>query len=65
MKKLQSSPTRRAFLLSIGAGSVAATAALVMRGQQSSSGIASTKINNGQGYQLTAHVQNYYRTAKI
>lgn len=65
MKKAQSGSTRRAFLLSIGVGSVAATAALAMRGRQSSPSSASTKTNNGQGYQMTEHVRNYYRTAKV
>jgi len=65
MKKLPSGSTRRAFLLSMGAGSVAAAAALVMRGQQHSPSSASTKTNKGQGYQLTEHVRNYYRTAKV
>ncbi len=60
--------SRRNFLFAAGAGSVAATAALVA--QQAGAPVAATAAapkdaRSGKGYQVTAHIQNYYRTTKI
>lgn len=66
-KEHQSTPSRRNFLLAIGAGSVAAAAA-VMSGGSPPSQISSSKDkdkSSGQGYRLTEHVRNYYRTAQV
>ncbi|MGE5523354.1 MAG: twin-arginine translocation signal domain-containing protein [Rhodospirillaceae bacterium] len=64
-KEHQGTPSRRNFLLAVGAGSVAAAAA-VMSGGTPPSQISSTKDKtSGQGYRLTEHVRNYYRTAQV
>jgi shikimate 5-dehydrogenase len=55
--------SRRNFLLTVGAGG-AATAAAVVTGQKQSSPAATT-AEAKRGYQETAHVNNYYRTAKV
>ncbi|MDH3438042.1 MAG: twin-arginine translocation signal domain-containing protein [Betaproteobacteria bacterium] len=64
MKKPDRKLSRRSFLLAVGAGGAAATVALVSKEQeQNASGSAKTETS--QGYRLTEHVQNYYRTAKV
>jgi hypothetical protein len=57
-------PDRKLSRLAVGAGGAAATVALVSKEQeQNASGSAKTETS--QGYRLTEHVQNYYRTAKV
>ena len=65
MKRPHSQVSRRNFLLAATAGTAAAAAAIVAK--NAADGEASTQKNDDakKGYQLTAHVQNYYRTAKI
>jgi len=65
MDQKKSKLSRRNFLLGVGAGSAAGAAALVVRrGQVTGSG--DEKASDGsRGYQSTAHVNNYYRTAKV
>lgn len=56
--------SRRHFLLAVGAGSVSTAAALLAKNVPQ----AETKTEddaNGKGYQASAHVRNYYRTAKV
>ena len=55
--------SRRNFLLSVGAGG-AATAAAVMAGKKAAP-TRSAAAEAKRGYQETAHVNNYYRTAKV
>jgi hypothetical protein len=56
--------SRRKFLLSLGAGGAATAAAIVARdGSQKSSPDKSKR--GAVGYQESAHVRNYYRTAKV
>jgi hypothetical protein len=66
MKKPQGSVSRRTFLLAATAGTAATAAAIV---GTKVADPASQKDNgsksSGQGYQLSEHVRNYYRTAKI
>ncbi len=60
------SSSRRKFLAALGVGGAAAAAAVITQqtGQpEQSSG--KTVAPQGKGYQLTEHVRNYYRTAKI
>jgi hypothetical protein len=65
MKSTQSKLSRRNFLLAAGVGSVAATAALVApQGGDRQSG-QNGKAQGSQGYRLTEHIRNYYRTAKV
>ena len=60
--KLTSS--RRKFLATLGVGgAVAATAAITRQGAEPEQ--ASPTAPQGKGYQLTEHVRNYYRTAKV
>ncbi len=58
--------SRRNFLLAVGASGAAGAAAIVAktvpRAQPVATG-ADKKLT--QGYQASAHVRNYYRTAKV
>ena len=56
--------SRRNFLLSVGAGGVA-TAAAVVAGRQGAPGATTDGQRKARGYHETAHVNNYYRTAKV
>lgn len=56
--------SRRNFLLSVGAGGTAAAAAIVAKTPPTDSTPAAAKLGSG-GYQESAHVRNYYRTAKV
>jgi hypothetical protein len=59
--------SRRNFLLAVGAGGAAGAAAMVAKSTptaQTSAGATDVK-NPSQGYQESAHVRNYYRTAKV
>ncbi len=58
-------PSRRTFLFAVGAGSVAAAAAVMNGGHPTSQQSSAREKNGGQGYRLTGHVRNYYRTAQI
>jgi TAT (twin-arginine translocation) pathway signal sequence len=64
MKPTPGKLSRRTFLLAAGAGGAAATAAIVAN---KSPGPAQKQksIPQSKGYQLTEHVQNYYRTTKV
>ncbi|MCG6953248.1 MAG: hypothetical protein LJE90_12800 [Betaproteobacteria bacterium] len=57
--------SRRAFLLSVGAGGAAGAAALVAKGKTPAALSASTDSKDSRGYQETAHVRNYYRTTQV
>lgn len=65
MKISQSKHSRRKFLLALGAGSAAATAVLVADKTQDTLPPKQEKVADSQGYRLSEHVQNYYRTAKV
>ena len=65
MKKSPAQLTRRHFLLGASAATAATAAGIVAKTNTES---ASSEAKDGaskKGYQLTPHVQNYYRTAKI
>ena len=57
--------TRRNFLLTLGAGGAATAAAIVASKSPSSKPPASSDKRATRGYQASAHVHNYYRTAKV
>jgi hypothetical protein len=57
--------SRRNFLLAVGAGSAASAAAIVAKKETASAPAKTGNAESGKGYQLTEHVRNYYRTAKI
>lgn len=65
MKSPQSKLSRRRFLLAAGAGSVAATAALVANQGREVQPKKKEIVLDSKGYRLTEHIQNYYRTTKV
>lgn len=66
MKSSQSKLSRRNFLLAAGAGSVAAGAALVaVKGGTGKLARKPEKTADSQGYRLTEHIRNYYRTTQV
>lgn len=65
MKRPQSRLSRRNFLLAVGAGGAAVTAAIVASpGRDARPGNAK-KVTESKGYHVTEHIRNYYRTAKV
>ena len=57
--------SRRNFLTAMGVGTAAAAAAVVSKtGNEAKPALAADK-EQGKGYQVTEHVRNYYRTAKV
>ena len=64
MKSAQPKLARRKFLLAATAGT-AATAAAVIGKNQIDPAPKPDGTESKKGYQLTEHVRNYYRTAKI
>jgi len=66
MNQKSSKLSRRAFLLSVGAGGAAGAAALVAkRKAPATEASASNDKKGSRGYQETAHVRNYYRTTQV
>jgi len=57
--------SRRNFLLTVGAGGAAATAAAVMTKTPGASAEKSNDKRATVGYQASEHVNNYYRTTKV
>ena len=64
MKGSQSKLSRRNFLLAVGAGRAAATAALVAKRPQTQSK-KNEAVSGSKSYHLTDHIRNYYRTTKV
>ena len=56
--------SRRSFLLTLGAGGAATAAVVATRSRQ---GVADNKAKarKSGSYQDSAHIRNYYRTAKV
>lgn len=65
MKTTQSKVSRRNFILGVGAGTAASAAAIVSRKGTDAKSKPGSSSEADKGYQLTEHVQNYYRTARI
>lgn len=66
MKSSQSKLSRRNFLLAAGAGGIAAGAALVaVKGGTGKPAGKPAKTVDSQGYRLTEHIRNYYRTTQV
>ena len=63
----QSKPilSRRKFLLTVGAGSVATAAATVATNQAQQKSTDAKDKRAGAGYSESAHIRNYYRTTKV
>ena len=64
MKPAQTKVARRKFLLAATVGTAASAAALVAKKSIDTDSKADD-TESKKGYQLTEHVRNYYRTAKI
>jgi hypothetical protein len=66
MSANKSKLSRRNFLLAVGAGGAAGAAAIVAKTvpQAQPAAIADGKRTT-KGYQASAHIRNYYRTAKV
>jgi len=56
--------SRRNFLLTLGAGGAAAAAAVATRNAPQTAAPEKSK-RQSSGYQESAHIRNYYRTAKV
>ncbi|HSH08562.1 MAG TPA: formate dehydrogenase [Burkholderiales bacterium] len=66
MNEKSSKLSRRAFLLSVGAGGAAGAAALVAKHKAPAATQTAAQDKRGtRGYQESAHVQNYYRTTQV
>ena len=65
MKSVKSKLSRRNFLLAVSAGTAASAAAIVAKKDANTGAAQDNDIDSKKGYQLTEHVRNYYRTAKI
>ncbi len=57
--------SRRNFLLTVGAGGAASAAAMVATAPKGVSQEKTKDKRATQGYQVTEHVNNYYRTTKV
>lgn len=65
MKASKAKLSRRHFLLAVGAGTAASAAAIVAKKEADSGASRDKGLESKKGYQLTEHVRNYYRTAKV
>ncbi|MGZ5094970.1 MAG: formate dehydrogenase [Burkholderiales bacterium] len=65
MKTTQARVSRRKFLLAATAGTAATAAVIVAKKEIDTASPKDTSTQSGKGYQLSEHVRNYYRTAKI
>ncbi len=58
--------SRRNFLLTVGVGSAAGAAAIAARTVPQAQPVAAREAKRrSTGYQDSAHIRNYYRTAKV
>jgi len=57
--------SRRNFLLTMGAGGAATAAAMVAKTPQGGSQEKSKDKRATRGYQVSEHINNYYRTTKV
>jgi len=58
--------SRRNFLLTVGAGGVGGAAAIVaLKAPAPGTEPSADGKRGGQGYKLTRHIDNYYRTTKV
>jgi nitrous oxide reductase len=58
--------SRRNFLLTVGVSGAAATAAAIVAKTPDGASLEASKDKRAtQGYQASAHVNNYYRTTKV
>ena len=57
--------SRRNFLFTVGAGGAATAAALVARNTDTPTASGSKDKRATRGYQVSEHINNYYRTTKV
>ena len=57
--------SRRKFLATLGIGGAAAATVAITRQGAEPERAAEATAPQGKGYQVTEHVRNYYRTAKV
>jgi hypothetical protein len=57
--------SRRSFLLTMGAGGAATAAAVVANKAATPAATDSKDKRSTRGYQISEHVNNYYRTTKV
>ena len=57
--------SRRKFLATLGVGGAAAAAVALNRQPPEPALKSEVPAPQGKGYQVTEHVRNYYRTAKV
>ena len=57
--------SRRNFLLTVGAGGAATAAAIVAKTSSTATPAPSKDKRATRGYQVSEHVNNYYRTTKV
>lgn len=57
--------SRRNFLLAAGAGSVAATAAVIAGTDGQSEPKKAEAVSGSKGYHVTEHIRKYYNTTKV
>ena len=57
--------SRRKFLATLGVGGAAVAAVVVTRQSAEPELKSEAATPQGKGYQVTEHVRNYYRTAKV
>ena len=65
MKTMKARLSRRHFLLAAATGTAAGAAAIAAKKSTDGAPPKDKTSESGKGYQLTEHVRNYYRTAKI
>ena len=65
MKSPASKLSRRNFLLAVGAGGVAATAAVVATKGPQSQPKKAEAVTGSRGYHVTDHIRKYYSTTKV
>ena len=65
MAKSGISSSRRGFLISVGSGGVAAAAAVVSAVTPATDPGKSGKPPMKRGYQLSEHINKYYRTTRV
>ena len=66
MNEKKAKLSRRNFLLTVGAGGAAATAAVIVAKTPSGDSAETSKDKRAtRGYQVSEHINNYYRTTKV